>query len=105
MSLKGGKLGDNCISLEQACETYLAELGRFGRMEVKNEMLVANCESIIQRAQCTALECHILRCLKKTNPEEQKKGITKYMCSYASVMGDTVLPQIWARAQEIMKKS
>ena len=81
---------------------YLGELAKFGRHDMKNEEILTRSKDVIARAQCTALECQLLRCCFKKDENEANKGATRYMCSYAHVPESSVAPQIWKKAQALL---
>jgi hypothetical protein len=77
---------------------YRQELARYGLSE--DTSLTAKVKEVWEAAQCTGLEGHLCRALKKESPAEIKDACGKYLDIFADVRPALVVPVLWEAARK-----
>ena len=87
-------------NLFQAIKVYKTELAKYGKAADPDKSLIQSAEDVIIEAQCTTLESHLCRALRK--PEDQRaSSCNKYLGLFATVPPSSVQPQVMEKAEAL----
>ena len=89
--------------MPEAVKAYDVDIAKFGADYFRDIGLLAKAEKCIIDSQCTALESHLARSLRKP-VAEQFSSIEKYMSLFADVDPKLVLKPLWEEAQRVLSK-
>ncbi len=85
----------------QAVEKYKQEVARYGAEALIENRVVELAETVGYNSQCTLLECHLARSLRKS-AGDRLEALSRYLKLYALVKESDVHPVLWAAAQNIV---
>ncbi len=100
----GGVFRSRTLGLRwsQGLSDYMAELARWGAEEMKDEKLVAMCQTISDAAEVTYYESQLARSLRKPTAESQREACRRYMLACAGVPEDAVQPVLLSAARALV---
>ena len=89
----------------QGEDAYTVELNKWGCGDRKDLELLKLSVELAPKSQATYLESQLCRAFKKEGEAAVKAAVVKYLGSYAHVPELHVLPQLWSKAQQVLKGS
>ena len=101
--LRRGSTPGGVALQKQAEKTYRTECATWGVTTESGELL-AEAAAVSAASQCTVLESHLCRALKKVDKASRVESVQKYLGLFANVSPSTVVPQLWSAAQKVLQE-